>query len=333
LKLFFGLAGHINWQGAIMLHFFESAFPPFEPCIICQVNTPHTALADDFTNFVATPENFTGSQWNRHPVYFNLISALDDNNNYNEKLVINDVSLLYYILNGLYQRHIVNRIKDDFPVLVAQSGLLSGQRWMLNRAVIIGRDATCEVIIADRQISRFHARIMPAPSGIILEDLGSKNGTFCNGQKVDNTLVLQDGDVIQVALVQHFTYMSSDSTLPLTETTVLEDSTVLRLHLDKRSHRVWVHQQELIPPLSVSQFKLLQALYEKRDQVVPRDQLVDTIWGSDQSEGVSEEALDALVRRLRDRLKEIDATHAYILTVRGFGLRLDNPVSRNNHIT
>jgi DNA-binding winged helix-turn-helix (wHTH) protein len=227
----------------------------------------------------------------------------------------------------------VTRDKDDFPVLVAQAGILNGQRWMLNRAVIIGRDASCEVIITDRQISRFHARIMPSPSGIILEDLGSKNGTFCNGHKVDGSIVLQDGDVIQVALVQPFTYMSSDSTLPLTEPSVSEDPSVLRLHLDKRSHRIWVRQQELIPPLSVPQFKLLQVLYEKRDQVVPRDILVDAIWGTEQSEGVSEEALDALVRRLRDRLKVIDPTHLYILTVRGFGLRLDNPVVKNNHKT
>jgi DNA-binding response OmpR family regulator len=172
---------------------------------------------------------------------------------------------------------------------------------------------------------------MPSPSGILLEDLGSKNGTFCNGHKVDNSVVLQDGDVIQVALVQPFTYMSSDATLPLAEPAISEELLVLRLHLDKRSHRVWVRQQELIPPLSVPQFKLLQVLFEKRDQVVSRDLLVDEIWGSDQSEGVSEEALDALVRRLRDRLKDIDSTHTYILTVRGFGLRLDNPIVKNSH--
>ncbi len=117
----------------------------------------------------------------------------------------------------------MTREKEDFPVLVAQTGLLNGQRWMLNRAVIIGRDASCEVIIADRQISRFHARVMPSSSGIILEDLGSKNGTFCNGKKVDNSLVLQDGDTIQVALVQHFTFLSSDSTLPLSEIDFGED--------------------------------------------------------------------------------------------------------------
>jgi DNA-binding response OmpR family regulator len=57
---------------------------------------------------------------------------------------------------------------------------------------------------------------------------------------------------------------------------------------------------------------------------VSREKLVDAIWGKDQSEGVSEQALDALIRRLRDRLSEIEPIHDYIVTVRGHGLRLDN---------
>ena len=40
---------------------------------------------------------------------------------------------------------------------------------------------------------------------------------------------------------------------------------------------------------------------------------------------VTEQALDAMVRRLRERLADLDATHEYIVTVRGHGLRLDNP--------
>ena len=44
-------------------------------------------------------------------------------------------------------------------------------------------------------------------------------------------------------------------------------------------------------------------------------------WGM----GVSEQAIDALVRRLRDRLAEVDEGHQYIVTVRGHGFRLDNP--------
>ena len=41
--------------------------------------------------------------------------------------------------------------------------------------------------------------------------------------------------------------------------------------------------------------------------------------------GVSEQAIDALVRRLRDRLAEVDGSHQYIVTVRGHGFKLDNP--------
>jgi DNA-binding response OmpR family regulator len=39
---------------------------------------------------------------------------------------------------------------------------------------------------------------------------------------------------------------------------------------------------------------------------------------------VSEQAIDALVRRLRDRLAELDPDHRYVVTVRGHGFRLEN---------
>ncbi len=61
---------------------------------------------------------------------------------------------------------------EEFPMLVAQEGPLKGQRWPLSRTLVIGREATCEVVIPDRQISRFHARLTLTPEGIILEDLG-----------------------------------------------------------------------------------------------------------------------------------------------------------------
>ncbi|MDH5506431.1 MAG: helix-turn-helix domain-containing protein, partial [Anaerolineae bacterium] len=50
------------------------------------------------------------------------------------------------------------------------------------------------------------------------------------------------------------------------------------------------------------------------------------IWGEEEAFEVSNQALDALVRRLRDRLKNVDDEHEYIVTVRGHGLRLDNPL-------
>lgn len=213
----------------------------------------------------------------------------------------------------------------DLPILIAQTGPLNGQRWSIVGALVIGRDSSCEVVVQDRQVSRSHARLTPSSVGVILDDLNSKNGTFLNGQRVSDSVVLQDGDLIQIALAQHFVYLSSDATMPLDTSLINGEEPMFQLHLDSRSRRVWVKRQELLPPLSVQQFRLLQVLYDNRDQVISREELVQAIWGDEQGDGVSEQAIDALVRRLRDRLGAIDQEHAYILTVRGHGLRLDNP--------
>ena len=53
--------------------------------------------------------------------------------------------------------------------------------------------------------------------------------------------------------------------------------------------------------------------------------LVTAVWGDEQAAGVSDQALDALIRRLRDRLGALDPEQSYIDTVRGHGVRLDNP--------
>jgi DNA-binding response OmpR family regulator len=100
-----------------------------------------------------------------------------------------------------------------------------------------------------------------------------------------------------------------------------------RLIVELKSRRVWVNHQQLVPPLSAQQFKLLWMLYESKGEVVSRPDLVSEVWGEDQSAGVSDQALDALIRRLRDRIAALDPDHQYINTVRGHGIRLDNPAA------
>jgi hypothetical protein len=216
---------------------------------------------------------------------------------------------------------------NEFPVLIGQTGPLNGQRWVITQTLVVGRDPSCEIIIPDRQVSRYHARLMPAPDGIILEDLGSKNGTHCNGLRIEEPVVLQDGDAIQVAIIQSFVYLSSDATMPLEASEKQIPDRARRLRLESRSRRVWIGNQEVTPSLSVPQFRLLQVLYDQQDQVVSREYLINAIWADQNVQGVSEQALDALVRRLRDRLSTLDPTHEYIITIRGHGLRLENPLS------
>ena len=210
---------------------------------------------------------------------------------------------------------------DEYPVLVAQEGPLKGQRWSLSHAFMLGRDPGCEIVISDRQVSRFHARLTPTAEGVMLEDLGSKNGTNHNGAELAAPVVLQDGDVVGVALAQQFLFMTSDATVPLVEGSGRQG----RLIIDQRSRRVWVNQQQLVPALSAQQFKLLWLLSENQGRVATRPELIAAVWGDEQAVGVTDQALDALVRRLRDRLASVDPTHQYIATIRGHGVRLDNP--------
>ncbi len=211
---------------------------------------------------------------------------------------------------------------EDYPILIAQEGPLKGERWTLDHTLVLGRDATCDLTIPDRKISRYHARLTSASDGVLLEDMGSKNGTFCNGESVTAPLLLQDGDLIQIAVTQSFMFLVSDATMPLTENNTL----LGRLIIDLRSRRVLVNQQQVTPPLSAQQFRLLWRLYEQQGDVVPRPDLIASVWGEDEARGVSDQALDALIRRLRDRLAGYDPSHRYIVTVRGHGIRLDNPI-------
>ena len=67
---------------------------------------------------------------------------------------------------------------------------------------IIGRDADAAVRVDDRTISRHHAAIIIEPGRVTLEDLGSKNGTLLEGNRVEAPVVLTDGASLEVGSVR-----------------------------------------------------------------------------------------------------------------------------------
>ena len=63
---------------------------------------------------------------------------------------------------------------------------------------VIGRDPDVEVRLDSSTVSRRHARLMVKPEGTVLEDFGSKNGTFRGGERVTSPVQLTDGDAIRI---------------------------------------------------------------------------------------------------------------------------------------
>lgn len=211
---------------------------------------------------------------------------------------------------------------DEFArepaLLVWQDGDLIKDQWVLNqRSMTIGRAADCQVRIDVRWVSRTHAYIRMEATHYVLEDAGSKNGVFVNGQRVADLHILEDGDRIQVAPGLELIFVDSEATAPL------PGHVDRSLSLDREQRRVTVCGQELIPPLSTAQYDFLELLAAEPGRVYSRPEIITGVWPGSRPEGVSDDAIDALVRRLRHRLAEVDPDHEYIVTVRGYGFKLD----------
>jgi diguanylate cyclase (GGDEF)-like protein len=82
--------------------------------------------------------------------------------------------------------------------LVVLAGANVGEMYSLFGTLSIGRGRDADIRIQGDGISRQHARIHVSPVGVVLEDLGSTNGSFVNGERVVEQCPLNDGDKIQL---------------------------------------------------------------------------------------------------------------------------------------
>jgi DNA-binding response OmpR family regulator len=204
------------------------------------------------------------------------------------------------------------------PILIMYKGTFSGNRWPVQqKSLTIGRSKDCDIVLPERQVSRYHIRIERSKNGFLVRDLGSKNGTVVNKQKVTETPIdLHDGDEIVLANVVHFGFICGEATLPLDDTLFAAG----QLLVDSAAKIVRSGGRQLDPPLSPAQFALLSLLMKAEGRVVSRDEVISAVW-PDAEGGVTDQAVDALVYRLRERLDELGVDHNYVVTVRGHGFR------------
>ncbi len=76
--------------------------------------------------------------------------------------------------------------------------LTDGREYVISgQSMVFGRDAGCDVVITDKNVSRRHSEIMATPKGYVLID-SSTNGTFVNGERVESQRLLARADVIRI---------------------------------------------------------------------------------------------------------------------------------------
>lgn len=96
---------------------------------------------------------------------------------------------------------LVNK-KDTLPFKVKEY-------YHLDDEIYLGRGKDNEIVIKDPYISKKHLKIVKDEGNYYLEDLGSANGTFLNGDKVLDVVKLKNGDRIRIGQIE-FLYVSRE---------------------------------------------------------------------------------------------------------------------------
>ena len=201
--------------------------------------------------------------------------------------------------------------KENFPCLVDRIGQ---EHYLQVGTTILGRSLNCGVIIADERISREHSQIFLEGFHWFIEDLKSTNGTYLNNERITKIMKLMDGDLIQIGDTK-FSFQDPESTKT--------DLLIPDLIIDSKEGFVRVNRKKVF--LSPKENSLLVFLYNHRPDYCSKDSIRKSVWPEYQPENVFDYQIENLVRRLRKRL-EIDPDNPQLLiSLRGFGYKVNLP--------
>jgi pSer/pThr/pTyr-binding forkhead associated (FHA) protein len=90
------------------------------------------------------------------------------------------------------------RLEPGTGMLVVVRGPNAGSRYLLDRAATtIGRHPDADIFLDDVTVSRRHAEVLRGPDGVLVKDLGSLNGSYVNGERVEER-GLTTGEELQI---------------------------------------------------------------------------------------------------------------------------------------
>ncbi|HET7506207.1 MAG TPA: SpoIIE family protein phosphatase, partial [Kofleriaceae bacterium] len=182
------------------------------------------------------------------------------------------------------------------PSLVFLAGPIAGRRYKLaDGEYVIGRRSDCQIFVPDMRVSRQHARLWRTGESWEIEDLGSNNGTFVNGVKVQSATQIRHDDEILIAnnRIRVETQESApDSKLPEGAVTIVPGTgSLIHSREDSSSGRLPIVSSGI---LSVADQRAVRLLERKLDALT---QILHATAASDTS--------DALVGKLVDALLEL----------------------------
>ena len=109
-------------------------------------------------------------------------------------------------------------------ILYAVQGLAPGAQFSIEGSrAVLGRHPDCQVVLDDAAVSRHHAQITSEDDCYFIEDLGSRNGTYVNGRRIDGRAPLLDGDRVLICDLSFEFHLASPSEMLMG--TLLSDKT------------------------------------------------------------------------------------------------------------
>ena len=101
-------------------------------------------------------------------------------------------------------REEATRVRAALPkfVLRGVSGPTLGKTFAVTSGAVIGRQPDCDIPIAADEISRHHVRLKVTADGVLVEDLGSANGTFVGNQRISQPTLLKPGEELRLDTIR-----------------------------------------------------------------------------------------------------------------------------------
>ena len=212
---------------------------------------------------------------------------------------------------------------DDRPTLVVGGGPNDGATIPLTAShTTMGRHGDNDVVFDEALVSRRHAVIIETGAGFFIRDLGSTNGTFLNDTRIEpGEQPIKNGDIIRLGGGGITAIFTEGGGMTLRLSTV--EPPPADVMVDARARQVYVLGDRLEPPLTRKQFDLLMLLEGRRGEAVSRDEIASSVWPERSDGDVGNHEIEQSVRRVRVRIEKDASNPEYLVTVRGYGYRLN----------